>query len=157
MGDEIERKFLVTGDGWRVGRSTKYVQGYLSRDPGRTVRVRQAGEKAFITVKGAATGVSRKEFEYAIPVADAEAMFQLCVGPLIEKTRTVVEFEGKKWEVDEFHGDNAGLVVAEIELRSEDEQFVSPPWVGREVSSDRRYFNSSLTQHPYKDWKDTGA
>ena len=157
MADEIERKFLVTGDAWRQGHSTKYVQGYLSREPGRTVRVRRAGEKAFVTVKGKATGVSRKEFEYAIPVEDADAMFKLCVGPLIEKTRTVVEFEGKKWEVDEFHGDNEGLVVAEIELKSEDEEFVRPRWIGREVSDDRRYFNSSLTQHPYKEWKDDKA
>lgn len=155
MGDEIERKFLVSGDDWREGQNTRYVQGYLSREPGRTVRVRRAGEKAYLTIKSEVVGISRREFEYSIPLEDAEAMFKLCVGPLIEKTRTVVMFAGKKWEVDEFHGDNEGLLVAEIELQSEDEEFVRPPWVGREVSADRRYFNSSLTQHPFKEWKDS--
>ncbi len=157
MADEIERKFLVTGDAWRTGAGTKYVQGYLSKDAERTVRIRRAGEKAFITIKGKTTGVSRKEFEYPIPAADADALLKLCIGPLIEKIRTVIEYERKKWEVDEFHGDNEGLILAEIELQSEDEKFDRPPWLGREVSDDRRYYNSSLSQHPYRDWKDDQA
>lgn len=154
MAHEIERKFLVTGDGWRAGHPTKYVQGYLSRSPGRTVRVRQAGDQAFLTIKGKSSGVSRLEFEYPIPVSDAGILMKLCDGPLIEKTRTVIEYEGKKWEIDEFHGDNAGLIVAEIELISEDEAFALPPWIGLEVSHDRRYYNSQLSRHPYNEWKD---
>jgi adenylate cyclase len=154
MPNEIERKFLVTGDGWRAGKSTRYTQGYLSRDKGRTVRVRLGGDKAFITIKGESTNVTRQEFEYPIPAADADSLFKLCLGPLIEKTRTVIEHEGKKWEVDEFHGDNEGLIMAEIELENEDEPFARPPWLGEEVSHDRRYYNSQLSQHPYKEWKD---
>jgi CYTH domain-containing protein len=154
MPQEIERKFLVRGDAWREGaHATRYTQGYLSRVPGRTVRIRRAGEKAFITIKGRNTGISRPEYEYAIPVTDAEELFPLCEGPLIEKTRHVVEHGGKRWEIDVFHGDNDGLVMAEIELKSEDESFDRPEWIGMEVSSDRRYYNSSLSMHPYKEWK----
>lgn len=153
MGDEIERKFLTIDESWRgQGQATRYVQGYLCRESGRTVRVRIAGEKASLTIKGATTGVSRKEFEYEIPLPDAEELMKLCVRPLIEKTRTVVEFAGKRWEVDEFHGENAGLVVAEIELTREDEPFERPAWVGCEVSHDPRYSNARLTRQPYTTW-----
>jgi len=153
MPDEIERKFLVIGDAWRVGsKGLRYVQGYLSRDPERIVRVRMAGEKAFLTIKGISQGISRKEFEYALPPADVEALLELCAGPLIEKTRTRVEYHGKRWEVDEFAGDNFGLVVAEIELLSKDEPFDLPPWAGRDVSDDRRYYNSCLSERPFKTW-----
>lgn len=153
MPKEIERKFLVTGDDWRSAPGKPYKQGYLSLDPERIVRVRRAGEKAFITVKGSTEGVTRAEYEYAIPPDEAEEMLALCAGAVIDKTRHVVEFGGKKWEVDDFQGDNAGLVVAEIELKSEDEEFARPPWLGREVSDDDRYFNASLAAHPYKEWK----
>lgn len=153
MADEIERKFLVVGDGWRGGASgLRYVQGYLSRDPERIVRVRRAGEKAFLTIKGLARGVSRKEFEYSVPLADAEELLRLCLRPLIEKVRTVVEYHGKRWEVDEFAGENAGLVVAEIELTREEEPFDRPPWAGQEVSDDPRYSNSSLCERPFTKW-----
>lgn len=158
MPAEIERKFLVADDAWRAGAvGTRYVQGYLSRDPERTVRVRRAGDRAFLTIKGISRGISRPEFEYAIPVAQAEDLFALCLGPLIEKTRTIVEYSGKRWEVDEFAGDNAGLVVAEIELKGEDEVFDLPPWAGAEVSDDPRYFNSSLSERPFKSWPQENA
>jgi len=153
MPDEIERKFLVVGDAWRAGAvGTRYVQGYLSRDPERTVRVRRAGDKAFLTIKGISRGISRPEFEYAIPVAHAEELLNLCIRPLIEKTRTVVEYGGKRWEVDEFAGDNAGLVIAEIELKSEDELLDLPPWAGTDVSDDPRYYNSNLSERPFTTW-----
>lgn len=153
MAEEIERKFLVTGDGWRAGaRGVPYVQGYLSRVPERIVRIRRAGDHAYITIKGVSRGVTRKEFEYNIPVSDAEELLKLCDGPLVEKTRSVVSHAGKKWEVDEFHGENAGLILAEIELSAEDEIFDLPDWVGKEVSDDSRYYNSSLSEHPFRDW-----
>jgi len=153
MPDEIERKFLVVGDTWRIGTTgCRYVQGYLSRDPERIVRVRLAGDRAFLTIKGISQGISRLEFEYAIPTADAEALLKLCAGPLIEKTRTVVAYRGKRWEVDEFAGDNLGLILAEIELPSEGEPFDLPPWAGAEVSADPRYYNSCLSERPFKTW-----
>lgn len=149
---EIERKFLVTGDAWRNGSGVLYRQGYLNRDKGRTVRVRIAGDAAFLTIKGQSVGATRAEFEYPIPVADAQALLALCDGPLIEKTRYLVLHAGHQWEVDEFAGDNAGLVVAELELASEDEAFDSPAWLGEEVTHDARYFNSNLATHPYRSW-----
>lgn len=152
MGIEIERKFLVRNDGWRTEHGTRLIQGYLSRDKGRTVRVRIAGEAAWLTIKGLTTGISRAEFEYAIPVADAEQLLSLCEGPIIEKTRHLVEYEGTTWEVDEFHGANAGLVVAEVELDSESEFFARPAWLGDEVSGDVRYSNSSLSVMPFSLW-----
>jgi adenylate cyclase len=152
VGIEIERKFLVVGTDWRQGQGTRFQQGYLNRDKERTVRVRLAGDRAFLTIKGRATGVVRAEFEYAIPVNDAEQLLKLCDGPLIEKFRYLVVHEGSTWEVDEFLGDNAGLVVAEIELQSEDQAFARPPWLGREVTGDPRYFNSSLAVNPYRAW-----
>lgn len=152
MPTEIERKFLVTGTEWRQGDSIRLCQGYLSRAKERTVRVRLAGEKAFLTIKGISKGASRAEFEYEIPVVDAEQLLKLCDGPLIEKVRHVVVYKGLKWEVDEFFGENAGLVVAEVELEREDQPFEKPDWVGQEVTHDPRYFNSSLATNPYRTW-----
>lgn len=154
MGIEIERKFLVQGDGWRQGpeRQRRLSQGYLSRDPARTVRVRVAGEQAFLTIKGQTRGASRAEFEYPIPLSDAQALLGLCDGPLVDKTRHLVEVAGHLWEVDEFHGDNAGLVLAEIELDSEGETFERPAWLGAEVTGDGRYVNANLAAHPFKSW-----
>jgi adenylate cyclase len=152
MAIEIERKFLVCGSAWRAGTSTLFRQGYLNRDKERTVRVRIAGSKAFLTIKGISSGAARAEFEYEIPLADAGQLLLLCDGPLIEKTRYVVAHAGMLWEVDEFHGANSGLVVAEIELESAAQQFDKPAWVGREVTADKRYFNSSLAVKPYTSW-----
>lgn len=152
MAIEIERKFLVTGDAWRSAEPVYFSQGYLNRDKARTVRVRIAGERAFLTIKGLTQGVSRAEFEYAIPVEDARQLLALCEQPLIEKHRRKIPFAGFVWEVDEFLGDNLGLVVAEIELPSEDSEFAKPDWVGQEVTHDQRYFNSNLSQHPFNCW-----
>ena len=153
MGLEIERKFLVTGTAWKAlatGVLTR--QGYLSTAVDRTVRVRIAGDRGFLTIKGRTHGLSRAEFEYAIPVEDAAAMLDLCEKPLIEKTRYRVPFGAHTWEVDEFHGANAGLVVAEVELESADEEPALPPWVGREVSRDARYYNANLVKRPFTTW-----
>ena len=152
MGIEIERKFLVVGDDWRQAPAVPYAQGYLNRDKQRTVRVRIAQGQAWLTVKGANAGATRAEFEYAIPVADAEQLLALCDGPLVRKLRRVVVHAGSTWEIDEFQGDNAGLVVAEIELPSEDAPFEPPPWLGAEVTHDPRYFNSSLATAPFSTW-----
>ena len=155
MAQEIERKFLVAGVSWKDGATGTLIrQCYLSSVKERTVRVRVAGRKAFLTIKGVSRGVSRTEFEYPIPMHDAAAMLDaLCEHPLIEKTRWVVPFKGFRWEVDEFHGQNAGLVVAEVELPSADTQPALPPWLREEVSSDPRYFNANLLKNPYKNWK----
>ena len=155
MPAEIERKFLVSGSDWRTSTGQRISQGYLNRDKHRTVRVRIAGSKAFLTVKGITAGATRAEFEYEIPLADAEAMLKLCDGPLIEKVRHKVDHDGLTWEVDEFLGDNAGLVVAEVELVREDQAFAPPPWTTHEVTTDRRYFNSSLATNPFTQWTDT--
>jgi CYTH domain-containing protein len=128
------------------------VQGYLNRDKLRTVRVRLAGEMGFLTIKGPTHGATRAEFEYAIPLADALSLLELCEGPLIDKVRFQVPLGNVVWEVDEFAGDNAGLVVAEVELPSEDAAFVRPDWLGEEVTHDARYFNSNLAQHPFYRW-----
>lgn len=158
MGLEIERKFLIVGEGWRqpAERQQRFSQGYLSRDPARTVRVRlsgtSAGEQAFLTIKGKTVGATRAEFEYEIPPADAQQLLLLCEGPLIDKIRHLCEHQGKTWEVDEFFGDNAGLIVAEIELASEDEAFERPDWLGHEVSGDARYYNANLALKPYRSW-----
>jgi adenylate cyclase len=132
--------------------STLYRQGYLSRTPGCTVRVRRAGAKAFLTVKGPRPGIARSEFEYEIPVIDAEELLGLCANPLIEKHRHLVEHDGHTWEVDEFLGANAGLLVAEIELDAPDEPFSFPPWAGEEVTLDARYLNANLVDHPFSEW-----
>lgn len=152
LPSEIERKFLVD-PAWRPpGAGTEICQGYLSSHPERVVRVRIAGERAYLTIKGATVGVTRLELEYAIPVADARAALAICEPPLIEKRRHVVEHAGKRWEIDVFAGANAGLVIAELELASEDEPFERPPWLGAEVSDDPRYYNSNLIARPFSTW-----
>ncbi len=153
MGLEIERKFLLSNDDWRnLGTRVHYAQGYLVADHSRTVRVRIAGDKGFLTIKGASEGFSRLEFEYPIPISEALEMLGLCVMPMIEKFRTKISFEGKVWEIDEFEGNNRGLIMAEIELGSEEESFIIPPWIGEEVTGDIRYFNSQLALHPFQSW-----
>ena len=157
MGIEIERKFLVGSDGWRAsaGAGQRVRQGYLTAGPGSAVRVRVAGGEAWLTVKGPTRGIARAEFEYPIPLADAEAMLAHLCGPsLIEKTRYVVPFGGRRWEVDVFDGANAGLVLAEVELPAADAAVELPPWAGREVSDDARYANAALARHPYAAWRD---
>ena len=142
MAREIERKFLVTGDDWRnqVVKSARYRQGYLTEGGACSIRVRIDGERAFLNIKSATLGIMRSEYEYPIPLLDAEEMLaHFTIGLLIEKTRHFVDYQGRRWEIDVFEGANAGLVVAEIELRSEDESFELPPWVGEEVSHDPRY------------------
>jgi adenylate cyclase len=156
MGIEIERKFLVVGDDWRAAPGQPFAQGYLNRDKARTVRVRIVEQQAWLTIKGASVGATRAEFEYPIPLADARQLLALCDGPLVRKTRRVVEHAGARWEIDEFEGDNAGLVVAEIELPSEDAAFEAPPWLGAEVTHDPRYFNSSLAVAPWRTWGEAG-
>lgn len=152
MAIEIERKFLVSSDGWRSAPAVYFSQGYLSRAKERTVRVRIAGDEAFLTIKGISSGASRAEFEYAIPLQDARELLGLCEQPLIEKYRRRIPFAGYVWEVDEFLGASEGLVVAEIELPSEDAPFTKPDWVGEEVTSDPRYFNSALSINPWRNW-----
>lgn len=152
MGVEIERKFLVQGQGWRCDAPERLIQGYLSREPARTVRLRLAGESAWLTIKGRSQGLSRAEFEYPIPPDDAREMLALCDGPLIDKWRHRVVHAGMLWEIDEFLGDNLGLVVAEIELPSAAHAFEPPPWLATEVSEEPRYFNSALSQRPYRSW-----
>ena len=155
MGVEIERKFLVVDDSWRDGAPAgiQYRQGYLSTDPRNSVRVRVSGDKAWLNIKSATVGVTRHEYEYEIPLADAHAILgELCVKPLIEKTRFIVEHDGRVWEIDVFEGDNAGLVVAEIELESDGEEFSLPAWAGEDVSGDVRYYNQRLVEHPYSSW-----
>ena len=148
---EIERKYLVTGDAWNDGSpGERMVQGYLSLDPDRSVRVRLAGEKAWITVKGRTHGVSRAEFEYPVPADDARALLEMCLPSLIDKTRHRIHCAGHLWEVDVFHGDNEGLVLAEVELEDENTVPPLPPWVGEEVSDDTRYFNVSLASRPFR-------
>jgi adenylate cyclase len=155
MPEEIERKFLVTGEGWRsLGTPTLYRQGYLPTTAAScTVRVRVVGDQGYLTIKGPSQGISRSEFEYPIPLAEAEAMLDtLCQKPLIEKTRTRVPLGEVVWEVDEFLGENAGLVVAEVELKSADQVVALPEWIGAEVSGDRRYYNASLVGYPFSRW-----
>ena len=154
MGIEIERKFLVVGDAWRAAPAVPYAQGYLNRDKQRTVRVRVVQQQAWLTIKGASAGAVRAEYEYPIPLSDAEQLLALCDGPLVRKLRRQVEHAGHTWEIDEFQGDNAGLVVAEIELPAEDAAFARPCWLGAEVTHDPRYFNSNLASAPYSTWPD---
>lgn len=155
MGIEIERKFLVKSDAWRTqGEPVLLRQGYLSSHPERVVRVRIEGGKAVMTIKSKNVGASRGEWEYPLPMADAaEFLDKLCEQPIIEKYRRRIPFGGFVWEVDEFLGANAGLVVAEIELPDEGQQFDLPDWVGEEVTHDRRYYNSALVEAPYSSWK----
>lgn len=157
MALEIERKFLVKNDEWKKSSDTgtKLIQGYIASE-NATIRIRVAGEKSFLTIKGRSTanGVSRNEFEYAIPLQDAEKMLdELCEKPYIEKTRYIVVAEDShKWELDVFEGANHGLVIAEIELENEDEGFALPDWAGEEVSSRPKYRNSSLAKRPFSTW-----
>lgn len=154
MGREIERKFLVRGNGWRgLVEGSAYRQGYLSSAKERIVRIRTINDRAFLTVKGPTTGATRAEYEYEIPLADGREILEtLAEKPLIEKRRYRVPFGGLIWEIDEFAGDNAGLVVAEVELESEGQEFQKPEWLGEEVTADPRYFNASLIRHPYTRW-----
>ena len=151
---EIERKFLVAHQGWRAasGPGTRLAQGYLCADADRTVRIRLAGEAAWITVKGPSDGISRAEFEYPVPVAEAREMLALCLPSVVEKTRHRLDFKGFTWEIDEFHGDNEGLLLAEVELHSADQSPPLPDWLGPEVSNDPRYANSRLARHPFGRW-----
>ena len=154
MAKEIERKFLIAGDDWRgLAPGTTYRQGYLSTVKERTVRVRTIDDKGFLTIKGITVGATRAEYEYPIPVADAAEMLDdLCERPIIEKIRYKIPFGGLTWEVDEFLGVNAGLIVAEVELTDEDQVFSRPEWVGGEVTGDPRYFNANLIANPFSAW-----
>ena len=153
MALEIERKFMVDEGAWRNAKGTTYRQGYLNSAKERTVRVRIIDDKGYLTVKGISRGAVRMEYEYEIPGAEAEAMLNdLCEKPLIEKMRYKIEFKGLVWEVDEFFGENQGLLVAEVELESEDQTFVKPEWVGEEVTGNPKYFNANLIHHPYNKW-----
>ena len=163
MGVEIERKFLVAGDGWRAAARevVPMAQGYINdmgaMDRGEqkaSVRVRIQGETAFLNLKSRELGHTRQEFDYPIPVADARALLALCVGGVIDKRRHYVEHAGHLWEVDEFLGDNAGLVVAEIELDHADEAFVKPAWIGKQATDAARYYNLALASRPYSTWSD---
>lgn len=155
MATEIERKFLVTSDAWLkvADKGTFFRQGYLVGAEKASVRVRIEGSKANLNIKSATLGVRRQEFEYDIPLTEAEEMLDtLCEQPQIEKVRYHVPVGAHTWEVDVFAGDNEGLIVAEIELTDENEPFERPAWIGKEVSDDTRYYNVCLTRHPYKDW-----
>ncbi len=157
MATETERKFLVVSDEWRENAvGVTYKQGYLNSDKERTVRIRLAGDDAYLTIKGPPTpdGVSKAEYEYMIPRKDAEEMLHnLCLPSAIDKVRHKVMHEGHLWEIDVFKGDNDGLIMAEIELTSPDEKFVKPVWAGEEVTHDPRYSNAQLSKAPYKSWK----
>lgn len=155
MGHEIERKFLVEGDfKARATSSIRLRQGYLSNDPRRTVRVRLAGDRGVLTIKGASTnnGLSRQEWEWPIAPSEAEELLELCLPDIIEKVRYHVPFAGKLFEVDVFEGQNRGLVLAEIELQHTDEPFDKPKWLGREVTGDKRFYSSALAIHPFCSW-----
>lgn len=154
MKIEIERKFLLKDNSWRGGATgTLYRQGYLCTDPQRTVRVRLGSGTAILAIKGAGDGIARPEFEYPIPAAEAALLLDsLCLHPLVEKYRYLVPFAGLTWEIDEFLGANAGLYLAEIELEQVDQAVPLPPWIGREVTGDHRYYNAWLARHPYTSW-----
>ena len=156
MGVEIERKFLLRNDSWRgKNKSIHCCQGYLSTSKERTVRVRTMGQRGYLTIKGTATRGVRAEYEYEIPFQDAREMLDtLCRHPLVEKVRHLVSYEGFTWEIDEFLGDNVGLIVAEIELDHAGQEFPNPPWIGDEVSGEARYCNSNLSQYPFREWSE---
>jgi len=155
MGKEIEKKFLIINEDWRgFAEGKKYCQGYLAAEDGKTVRVRIIGDKGFLTIKGRTIGETRLEFEYEIPLEDArELLRELCRKPLIEKTRYKIPFKGFIWEVDEFAGENRGLIFAEIELKYEGEKFSQPHWIGQEVTGDPRYYNANLVNNPFPKWQ----
>ena len=152
---EIEHKFLVCAE-WKswAEHSKHYVQGYLCSEPERTVRVRLSGDSAWLTIKGpsSADGLSRFEFEKTITPEEAQQLLKLCLPGVIEKQRYIVPYHGFNWEVDEFFGDNEGLVMAEIEVATKEETFDLPPFIGQEVTGDKRYYNSQLIKNPYKNW-----
>jgi len=154
MAQEIERKYLLKDDSWRdLAPGTVYCQGYIATQDKVTVRVRIAGQKGYLTIKGPSVDCSRLEFEYPIPVEDAQEMLNtLCQKPLIEKIRYKVEWDGLIWEIDEFYGLNEGLILAEVELNDANQQISLPPWIGEEVSHHRKYFNSYLVKHPFSQW-----
>ncbi|NJK36678.1 MAG: CYTH domain-containing protein [Oscillatoriales cyanobacterium RM1_1_9] len=154
MATEIERKFLVVGDHWRsLTQGVLYRQGYLPTQGPCTVRVRVVGQQAYLTIKGPTVNHTRAEFEYEIPLLDGEEMLEtLCLRPLIEKRRSKIAYRGFVWEVDEFFGENSGLIVAEIELADENQEFERPDWIGAEVTQDSKYFNASLIRYPYSQW-----
>ena len=154
MAKEIERKFLIVGDAWRkLAGGTSYRQGYLSTVKERTVRVRTIDDKGFMTIKGITVGATRTEYEYEIPAAEANEMLDnLCEQPIIEKKRYKIPQDSFTWEVDEFGGVNDGLIVAEIELEDENQEFGKPEWIGEEVTGDPRYFNSNLIAKPFSSW-----
>lgn len=154
MAIEIEKKFLLKSDAWRqlLETSTRIAQGYLNAEPARTVRVRIKGDQGFLTIKGQSDdGMSRLEFEYPIPFSDAEALLKLCPN-VLDKTRHLIPQDDLTWEIDEFHGENEGLIVAEIELPSVETEFARPDWLGAEVTGDARYYNSALSKTPYSRW-----
>jgi adenylate cyclase len=154
MAKEIERKFLVHPRKWNdLGPGLAIRQGYLCASKQSSVRVRTYGDKAFLTIKGSTSGVTRDEYEYEIPINDAHEILNLCEHPTIEKTRYRIVFKGHTWEVDEFTGENRGLTVAEVELKNAKEQVELPDWIDREVSGDPRYFNSNLSVKPFSTWK----
>ena len=154
MAKEIERKFLIDAEKWaKQGNPVEMCQGYLAINGDKIIRVRIAGNNAFITIKGNLQGISRDEFEYEIPVDDARQLMNLCEGNPVEKTRYNYLFAGKMWEIDLFHGANNGLIVAEIELNSEDEPFEKPSWIGEEVSTESKYYNFNLSQNPFTNWQ----
>jgi adenylate cyclase len=154
MGTEIERKFLLTDDSWRrqVSASQNIVQGYLANNERASIRVRLSGPEASLNIKSMTLGAVRSEFDFPIPVADARALLDLCARPLIEKTRHEVAYAGRVFEIDEFLGENRGLVVAELELPEESADFARPPWLGDDVTDDPRYYNINLVAHPYRGW-----
>lgn len=155
MATEIEHKFLLCNDTWRaqIQRSTHMRQGYLVSDARSSVRVRIADHQGFLNIKSGTLGIQRQEYEYLIPCADAEELLDtLCAKPLLEKTRHYVPVDQHLWEIDEFAGENTGLIVAELELQAVGEIFTRPSWLGKEVSDDPRYYNSQLAKHPYRSW-----
>lgn len=160
MATEIEHKFLIRDERWRsqVDRSVRMRQGYLTSDARCSVRVRVADNQGFLNIKSGTLGIQRSEYEYPIPLAEAEEILDtLCEKPLLEKIRHYVRFGGHLWEIDEFAGDNTGLIVAEVELSHPQETFARPDWLGEDVSHDIRYYNSQLARHPYKTWAGAGS
>jgi len=156
MKFEIERKYLVDLDKWLTGEKPAgefYRQGYILKDPAKTVRVRLTDSTAFITIKGSVEGISRPEFEYEIPQIEAKELLDHFCSSELSKTRHKIVFQGKLWEVDVFHGENTGLIIAEIELQSEDEEFELPEWIKEDVTGDIKYYNSNLTENPYRNWE----
>ena len=156
MATEIEYKFLLLNEDWRllVERSTWMRQGYLMSDARCSVRVRIAEDQGFLNIKSGTLGIERQEYEYGIPSTEAEELLNtLCAKPLLEKTRHYLHIGEHLWEIDEFAGANAGLIVAEIELKRVDEMFIRPSWLGADVSNNRRYYNSELAKYPYRDWQ----